>query len=104
MCGEARVMADPLQCIQDRFVCILPAASVLPAGVDVIAVRVDDVFIARADEGRRRLVAVLARPVCFLPSCEQHELRDLQSEVLAEPRCPSGFALRHRPRAIKVEA
>ena len=48
-------MADPLQCIQDRFVCILPAASVLPAGVDVIAVRVDDVFIARADEGRRRL-------------------------------------------------
>ena len=38
-------MADPLQCIQDRFVCILPAASVLPACVDVIAVRVDDVFI-----------------------------------------------------------
>ena len=97
-------MADLLQDIQNRLMCILRAACVLPAGVDVITVRVDDVLMARADEGRMRLGAALARPVCFLPSCEQHELRDLQSEVLAEPRCPSGFALRHRPRAIKVEA
>ena len=78
-------MADLLQCIQDRLVCILRAASVLPAGVDVINVRVDDVTSARADEGRRRLVSVLASPVCFLPACEHHELRDLHSEVLAEP-------------------
>ena len=76
---------------------ILRAAGVLPAGVDVITVRVDDVLMARADEGRRRLDAALARPVCFLPAPELHELRDLHSDVLAEPRCPSRFALRHRP-------
>ena len=39
---------------------ILRAAGVLPAGLDVIAVRVDDVLMARADEGRRRLVVALA--------------------------------------------
>ena len=90
-------MADLLQGIQNRLVSILRAACVLPAGVDVITVRVDDVLMARADEGRRRLVAALARPVCFLPACEQQELRDRHSEVLAEARGPSRFALRHRP-------
>ena len=74
-------MADLLQCIQDRLVCILRAASVLPAGVDVITVRVNDVPIAMADEGRRRLVSVLARAVCCRPACEEHELRDRQSYV-----------------------
>ena len=86
-------MADPLQGIQDRLVCILRDAGVLPAGVDVITVRVDDVLMARADEGRRRLDVALARPVCFLPSHEVH----LLSDVLAEQRCPNRFALCHRP-------
>ena len=53
-------MADLLEGIQDRLVGILRAAGVLPAGVDVIAVRVDDMLLARADEGRRRLVDSLA--------------------------------------------
>ena len=39
---------------------ILRAAGVLPAGVDVITVQVDDVPMAGADEGRMRLVAALA--------------------------------------------
>ena len=60
LCGEASFRADPLQGIQNRLVGILRAASVLPAGVDVITVRVDDVQTAGADEGRRRLVAALA--------------------------------------------
>ena len=94
-------MADPLQGIQDRLVCILRAAGVLPAGVDVITVRVDE---GRAEEGRRRLDAALARPVCFLQAREVHELRDLHSDVLAEPRRPSRFALRPRPSTLEVEA
>jgi hypothetical protein len=53
-------MADLLEGIQDRLVGILRAAGVLPAGVDVIAVRVDDMLLARADEGWRRLVDSLA--------------------------------------------
>ena len=53
----------------------------LLAGVDVITVRVDDVLMARADKGHRRLVSVsaLARPVCFLQVCEQQQLRDWHS-------------------------
>ena len=47
--------------IQDRLV--LRASNVLPAGSDVITVRVDDVVMASADEGRRRLVDSLAEPV-----------------------------------------
>ena len=38
-------MADLQQGIQDRLVCIPRAACVLPAGVDVITVRVDDVAL-----------------------------------------------------------
>ena len=53
MCGQARFIADLLQGIQDRLVGILRAASVLPVGV---VWRVDDMLMARADEGRRRLV------------------------------------------------
>ena len=50
--GQARFTAELLQGTQDRFVGILSAASVLPAGgVDVITVRVDDETMARADEG-----------------------------------------------------
>ena len=60
LCDEASFMADRLQGIQNRLVGILRAAGVLPAGVDVITERVDDVPMARADEGRRRLVAALA--------------------------------------------
>ena len=60
MCGQARFIADLLQGIQDRLVGILRAAGVLPAGVDVITMRVDDVLMTRADEGRRRPVVVLA--------------------------------------------
>ena len=60
LCGQASFIADLLQGIQDRLVGILRAAGVLPAGVDEITVRVDDVVMARADEGRRRLVAALA--------------------------------------------
>ena len=59
-------MAYLLKGIQNRLVSILRAACVLPAGVDVITVRVDDVVMARADEGRMRLGAALARSVCFL--------------------------------------
>ena len=51
LCGQASFIADLLQGIQDRLVGILRAASVLPAGVDVITVRVDDVQMARADKG-----------------------------------------------------
>jgi hypothetical protein len=47
------IHADLLQGIHDRLVGILRAAGVLPAGVDVITVRVDDMLMARADEGRR---------------------------------------------------
>ena len=47
LCGQARLMTDLLQRIQDRLVGTLRAASVLLAGEDVIAVRVDDVPIAR---------------------------------------------------------
>ena len=54
LCGQASVRADLLQCIQDRLVGILRAAGVLPAGVDVITVRVDDVPIARAGKWRPR--------------------------------------------------
>ena len=42
---------------------VLHAAGVHLAGVDVITVRVDDVVMASADEGRRRLVDSLAEPV-----------------------------------------
>ena len=55
-CGQSRVITD----IQDRLVGILRGASVLLARVDVITGRVDDVPIARADQRRRRPVAVLA--------------------------------------------
>ena len=60
MCGQARFIADLLQGVQDRLVGILRAAGVQLAGVDVITVRVDDVLMARADEGWLRLVAALA--------------------------------------------
>jgi hypothetical protein len=60
LCGQARFIADLLQGIQDRLVGILRAAGVLPAGVDVITVRIDDVLMVRADEGGRRLVDALA--------------------------------------------
>ena len=53
-------MANLLQGIQNRLVGILRAASVLPTGVDVITMRVDDVQLAGADEGRMRLIAALA--------------------------------------------
>jgi hypothetical protein len=56
---QARVMTYLLQRIQDRLVGILRSASVLLAG-EVITVRVDDVPRARADERRRRPLAVLA--------------------------------------------
>ena len=56
LCGQARFIADLLK----GLVGILRAAGVLPAGVDVITVRVDDMLMARADEGRRRLVDSLA--------------------------------------------
>ena len=58
--GQARVLTDLLQRIQDRLVGVLRAASVLLAGVDVITVRVDDVPIARAGERRRRPAVLLA--------------------------------------------
>ena len=60
LCGQARFIADLLQGIQDRLVGILRAAGVLPAGVDVITVRFDDMLMARAGEGRWRLVDSLA--------------------------------------------
>ena len=53
-------MADLLQGIQDRLVGVLRAAGVLPAGVDVITVRVDDMPMVTADEGRQRLAISLA--------------------------------------------
>ena len=59
LCDQAIVIADLLQGIQDRLVGILCAAGVLPAGVDMMTVRVD-VVMERADEGWRRLVAALA--------------------------------------------
>ena len=58
--GQAQFIADLLQGIQDRLMGILRAAGVLQAGVDVITVRVDDMPMERADEGRRRLVDSLA--------------------------------------------
>ena len=60
LCGQARFIANLLQCIQHRLMGILRAACVLPADVDVITVRVDDMLMARADEGRRRQVDSLA--------------------------------------------
>ena len=39
---------------------VLHAAGVLPAGVDVITVRVDDMLMASAEEGRRQLAISLA--------------------------------------------
>ena len=60
LCGQASFIPDLLQGIQDRLVGILYAAGVLPAGVDVITVRVDDVPMAREDERRRRPVDSLA--------------------------------------------
>ena len=60
VCGQARVMADLLQRIQDPLVGVLRAASVLLAGVDVITVRVDDVPIARAGKWRPRPAVLLA--------------------------------------------
>ena len=79
LCDEASFMADRLQGIQNRLVGILRAAGVLPAGVDVVAVQVDDVPMAGADEGRMRLVAALAWPVCILLTGEQKQLRDQHS-------------------------
>ena len=61
-------MADLLHGIQNRLVGVLRAAGVLPAGLDVITVRVDDVVMARAHEGWRRLVDSLAGPVYILPA------------------------------------
>ena len=61
LCGQARVMTH-LHQRQDRLVDILtcyPCAS-RRCGVDVIAVCVDDVLIARADERRRRPVALIS--------------------------------------------
>ena len=51
LCGQARLIADLLQGIQDRLVGILRAACVLPAGVDVITVRIDDMLMN--GKGRR---------------------------------------------------
>ena len=78
-CDEATFMADRLQGIQNRLLGILRAVGVLPAGVDVVAVQVDDVPMAGADEGRMRLVAALAWPVCILLAGEQKQLRDRHS-------------------------
>ena len=50
-------MADLLQGIQNRLVSILRAACVLPAGVDVITVRVDDVRVMA-----RVLIVMFFRP------------------------------------------
>ena len=50
--AEARVVADLLQRSQDGLVCVLPAARMLLAGVDVIPVHVNDVPIAGADKLR----------------------------------------------------
>ena len=47
LCVQGRVMTDLLHRIQERLACVLGAASVLLAGVDVITVRVDGVPIAR---------------------------------------------------------
>lgn len=47
-----RVVADLLQRSQDGLVCVLPAARMLLAGVDVIPVHVNDVPIAWADKLR----------------------------------------------------
>ena len=58
--GQARCMADLLQGIQDRLMGVLRASSVLPVGVDVIIVRVDDVPMARADRWWMRLAISLA--------------------------------------------
>ena len=56
LCGQAQVVTDLLQRTQDHLVGILRAATVLLAGV----VRVDNVPMARADEGRPHLVDSLA--------------------------------------------
>ena len=50
--AQARVVADLLQRSQDGLVCVLPAARMLLAGVDVIPVHVNDVPIAWADKLR----------------------------------------------------
>ena len=42
----------------------------------MITVRVDDVPMARADKGQRRLVDVLAGAVRILAACELQQLRD----------------------------
>jgi hypothetical protein len=79
--GPSHGRSDLLQCIQDRLVGVLRAASVLLADVDVITVRVDDVPIARADERRWLTVALLAGPASILTSCELLQLRNWHSEV-----------------------
>jgi hypothetical protein len=51
--GQASVVADLLQRSQNGLVCVLPAACVLLAGVNVITVHIDDVptaWAARADK------------------------------------------------------
>ena len=53
-------MADLFQRIQDRLVVVFRAERLLLACVDVISMRVDDVPIARAEERRRLIVALLA--------------------------------------------
>ena len=50
--AEDRVVADLLQRSQDGLVCVLPAARMLLAGVDVIPVHVNDVPTAGADKLR----------------------------------------------------
>ena len=60
MGGQALCIQDLLQGIQDRLLVVLRASSVLPAGVDVITVPVDEVLMARADMWWRRLVISLA--------------------------------------------
>ena len=50
--AQARVVANLLQRSQDGLVCVLPAARMLLAGVDVIPVHVNDVPIAWADKLR----------------------------------------------------
>jgi len=93
--GQARVMADLLQRSQDRLVGVLHAASVLLAGVDVIAELVDDAPIARADKRRRLTVAWLAWPAAVLTTCKLPQQRNKHTKVLTEPRCPCRLALCH---------
>ena len=81
--GQARVMADLLQRCQDCLVCVLRAAGVLLAGVDVITKvftvteLVNDVPNSSADKRRRLTVAWLAWPAAvLLTTCSLPQLRN----------------------------